>query len=177
MLLSGCNLARNISQVADVADDILPMASGESEGDALSEAADDVVNMRASQADIGMIIRDIYSEDVLKGIIVGDDMTLRSVLLIDPETVEEYRLVYTDGIYGAQDVCIVKPKNGYKATVIEQLRQWKDSRTAFFEHYDVNNAYNILRSAEIYSQGEYIIYLAVQDMEQAKLSVDKYIPY
>ena len=177
MLFCGCNIARNISQVADVADDILPMASGEEDASAASEPDETAVNMRAAQTDIGLIIRDIYSDDVLKGVIVGDDNALSSVLLIDPDTVEEYRLVYTDGIYGVQDVCIIKPKEGYKATIIELLRQWNDSRTAFFEHYDVNGAYDIIRNAEIYSQGEYVIYLAVKNMELARLSVDKHIQY
>ena len=34
-----------------------------------------------------------------------------------------------------------------------------------------------MKNAEIYTQGDYIIYLAVADMDAAKASVDKYIPY
>ena len=133
--------------------------------------------MRAAETDIGSIINEIYREDVCRGICVADDAALRDVFLIAPEDVEEYRILYTTGIYGVQDVCIIKPADGCREAILERLRQWKDSRTAFFEHYDVNDAYKIMQRAEVYTQGDYIIYLAVDDTDAAKASVDKYIPY
>ena len=175
-ILSGCNIAKRVSHVAEAAE-ILPFSTGETDEAATSEAMlETSVNARAPETDIGKIIGEIYSE-VCRGTCVADDATLRDVFLISPDDVLEYRVLYTTGVYGVQDVCIIKPAEGCKEAILEQLRQWKDTRTAFFEHYDVNNAYEIMKNAEIYTQGDYIIYLAVADMDAAKASVDKYIPY
>ena len=175
-ILSGCNIAKRVSHVAEAAE-ILPFSSGETDDAATSEDALEMsVNARASETDIGKIIGEIYSE-VCRGTCVADDDILRDVFLISPDDVLEYLVLYTTGVYGVQDVCIIKPAEGCKEAILEQLRQWKDTRTAFFEHYDVNNAYEIMKNAEIYTQGDYIIYLAVADMDAAKASVDKYIPY
>ena len=175
-ILSGCNIAKRVSHVAEAAE-ILPFSTGETDEAATSEAMlETSVNARAPETDIGKIIGEIYSE-VCRGTCVADDATLRDVFLISPDDVLEYRVLYTTGVYGVQDVCIIKPAEGCKEAILEQLRQWTDTRTAFFEHYDVNNAYEIMKNAEIYTQGDYIIYLAVADMDAAKASVDKYIPY
>lgn len=175
-ILSGCNIAKRVSHVAEAAE-ILPFSTGETDDAATSEDALEMsVNARASETDIGKIIGEIYSE-VCRGTCVADDDILKDVFLISPDDVLEYRVLYTTGVYGVQDVCIIKPAEGCKEAILEQLRQWKDNRTAFFEHYDVNNAYEIMKNAEIYTQGDYIIYLAVADMDAARASVDKYIPY
>ncbi len=176
-VFGGCNLVKNISQVAEAAE-ILPFTSGEAEDAVEAEPILGAsVNMRATETNIGRIIGEIYADDVCRGICVANDKDLHDIFLIEPEDVVEYRVLYTSGIYGVQDVCIIKPAEGCRETILEQLRQWKDSRTAFFEHYDVNNAYAIMKKAVIYTQGEYIIYLAVEDIEAAQASVDKYIPY
>lgn len=178
VLFSFCSCSTNVdlSDVAQAAD-ILPFVSGEEEEEAIENSENNTLNIRASETDIGMIVREIYAEDVCKGILVANDKDLEEVFLIAPEKIMEYRILYTEGTYGVQDLCVIKPADGCKDEILESLRQRKDSRTSFFEHYDVNDAYDIMQHAEIYTQGEYIIYLAVEDMETAKLIVDKYIPY
>ncbi|MBQ9939009.1 MAG: DUF4358 domain-containing protein [Oscillospiraceae bacterium] len=180
-LLAFCSCDKLNDSISDVANatDILPFVPGEEdEDDAASSKSDNTaLNIRAPETKIGSIINELYGDSEYKGLIVANDDDLQNIFLIDPIKIDFYRIIYTDGIYGVRDICIIKPIAGYKDAVLEALRQRKDSRTKFFEHYDVNDAHAIMLNAEIYTQGEYIIYLAVDDIEAAKLIVDKYIPY
>lgn len=151
---SGCSAGGNVSSVS-------------SETSAESAQQD--------QADPVAALDEIYESVTVKGIHDADDTVASETIGLDLDMVDAYYIRYADGSFGLADVYIVKPTVGNADKVKEQLMERRDSRIREFEKFNVLDAQNISKNAEIFEQGGYVIMLMLPDNESARTIIDRYI--
>lgn len=127
-------------------------------------------------ADPQAALDEIYKTCDTMGVSAADDQILQDKFFIDTAYLDEYYVNYADGRYGVCDVFILKPKQDNVLQVRESLEQIKLSRAKEFENYDIHNSYQIAQDAQIFEQGGYLIMLMLDDMDGARVIIDRYIP-
>lgn len=95
---------------------------------------------------------------------------------LDDEEVEKAYGCISDPNGGLADMLIIKPVSGEREKVREALHNYQQSRIREFENYDILDAYEISTNAQIYDQGDYVIFLMLPDNEAARDIIDLYIP-
>ncbi|MEG1632267.1 MAG: DUF4358 domain-containing protein [Hydrogenoanaerobacterium sp.] len=126
------------------------------------------------------IIDLIYKDITITGQTNAIYSDLSDIFHLDSTMVEDYAARYTNGRYGVADVVILKLKNpddtAQKEAVISGLEQRRDDRIAEFENYDVHDAFNIAKNAEVFTRGSYVILLMLADAEDAHTIILENIP-
>lgn len=121
-------------------------------------------------------IKEIYSDIEIKGIETADDSVLTEKFVMNLEDIEDYWVKYSAKNYGVSDVFIIKPKKGHFEQVEEMLDEVKKQRITEFTNYDVYNSLQISENAVIYTRGDYVVMLMLEDTAGAKEIISSYIP-
>ncbi len=121
-------------------------------------------------------IAEIYEQVDILGIFTPDEEYISEVLGIEPSYYEEVYIRITDGAYGVADVYIIKPTKDFEAEVKAKLEQIKQLKINEFEDYNILGSFEIATNAAIYTQGEYLVMLMIEDMASAEEIINKYIP-
>ena len=109
---------------------------------------------------------------------VTDETVLEEQYYLDLENIITYDIRSAEGKYGAADVAIIRPKEGFAGEVMDSLEMRKDDRINEFLNYDVYDSYSIAMEAEIYQAGELVVMLMLSedDKNTAKELIDHYLP-
>ncbi len=122
-------------------------------------------------------LKEIYAQlDRSTGLVDANDDIVSDVMGFDLETIEEYHIRYMETDFGASDVYIIKPIDGELETVREAMKTWQESRIRSFSGYDIYNSTEISENAVIFTRGEYLIMLMLEDNDTARGIIETYIP-
>ena len=120
-------------------------------------------------------IEEIYSEITINGIEDIDEEILTDKFEINMDDVDQYWAKYSAKNYGVSDMFIIKPIEGSEENIEEAFESIKKIRIEEFTNYDVYNSLEITKKSVIYTQGDYIIMLMLEDNNRAKEIINKYI--
>jgi hypothetical protein len=130
-----------------------------------------------TEADPQTALEEIYAQlDRHTGLVDADAAIVSDVMGFDMKTIDEYYIRYMETDFGASDVYIIKAKNGKQETVCQALKDWQESRIRSFSGYDIYNSTEISENAVIFTRGEYLIMLMLEDNEAARSIIEQYIP-
>ena len=109
------------------------------------------------------------------GLVDADDDIVSDVMGFDLETIEEYWIRYMETDFGASDVYIIKPVEGQEDTVRKDMKEWQESRIRAFSGYDIYNSTAISENAVIFTRGDYLVMLMLEDNDEARSILETYI--
>lgn len=128
-------------------------------------------------ADPEAALEEIYAQLTRgTGLVDADDETVSDVMGFDLETIEEYWIRYMETDFGASDVYIIKPVEGQQDTVRKDMKEWQESRIRAFSGYDIYNSTEISENAVIFTRGDYLVMLMLEDNDGARSIVEAFIP-
>ncbi len=128
------------------------------------------------EIDFESMFEEIYSTvGEVEGLEDADDETVKDVLMLPLEDIEEYHIRYGNGIYGLADTYIIKPKKDKKANIRTQLEIRRDARISELESININGASETAKNAVIYDRGDYLIMLMHSNNDEVKEIIAKYI--
>lgn len=110
------------------------------------------------------------------GLRIADEKDMEEVMGFDLEAIDEYYVRYMTSDFGASDVYIIKPKEDMTDAVREDLKEWQEHRIREFMEYDIYNSTEISENAVIFTRGEYLVMLMLEDNDAARAIVEEYIP-
>ncbi len=142
-----------------------------------SEAESSIVYAQTDPERLSDVIDQIYEDIDMKGLQDAGLEQINDLFHIETGLISDYAARYSSGRYGVADVVIVKvPDEQSVEPVIEALEQRRTERVSEFENYDVHDAYRIAQEAEIFSRGDYVIMLMVDDLDAARTVIYETIP-
>lgn len=168
LLLSGCG-----KETAKAAPQLMRAAPAPQ---SLSSSAIGPKQAPVEEADPEAAMEEIYEHIDIKGVESADDSVMEDKFFFSLNDLDEYYVRYSSGRYGVADVFILKPTEDEMPTVRETLEQVKINRIHEFENYDVYDSLRIANDAEIFEQGDYLIMLMVDDMDDARKIINHFIP-
>lgn len=95
---------------------------------------------------------------------------------VDPTLFAEVYGRYTDGRFGIADIIIVRPAAGEEAAARDALITIRTSRTSLFHNYDIYGASELASGGTIYSRGDYLILLMIENSDAIREQLDQSIP-
>lgn len=110
------------------------------------------------------------------GLVDADDDIVRDVMGFDLKSIEEYWIRYMETDFGASDVYIIKPVEGQEDTVRKDMKEWQESRIRAFSGYDIYNSTAISENAVIFTRGDYLVMLMLENNDEARSILETYIP-
>jgi len=83
---------------------------------------------------------------------------------------------YTNGRFGIADVIIVIPTPGEEAAARDALVTIRSGRSNLFRNFNIYGASDLADSGVIYTHGDYLILLMIEDAEGVRETLDEYLP-
>jgi len=123
-----------------------------------------------------LALGDIYYNVTILGLKEATKETLAEDFKVDTSSFASVNGKYSNGVYGAADVIMVKPRFGMDAQVKEALSDIQAQRTARYKRYDIYDSYRIASQGIIFERGDWIILLMIDDAENAREIIEEYIP-
>lgn len=141
------------------------------------ETAAEEAKTAPAVADPEAALEEIYAQLTrTTGLVDADDDTVSDVMGFDLETIEEYWIRYMETDFGASDVYIIKPVEGQEDTVRKDMKEWQESRIRAFSGYDIYNSTDISENAVIFTRGDYLVMLMLEDNDGARSILEAHIP-
>ena len=100
---------------------------------------------------------------------------MENTLGFELDKIDEYYGFYSSGRYQVCDLYIIKPSEGNYDYAKDFLEGVRFQRISDFERYDVLNSLEIAESSSVYSYGEYLILIIMEDSEQAQKIIEENI--
>lgn len=110
------------------------------------------------------------------GLVTPSDEEVEDVVGLDLDSIDEYHIRYLNSDFGASDVYIVKPKEGMSDSVRDMLKKRQEVRIREFTDYDIYNSTEIAENSVLFSRGDYLILLMMEDNKSAREIIETYIP-
>lgn len=110
------------------------------------------------------------------GLVIPDDDEVENVVGLDLDAIDEYHIRYLNPDFGASDVYIVKPKEDRDDAVRDMLKKRQEARIREFTDYDIYNSTEIAENSVLFSRGDYLILLMMEDNESAREIIETCIP-
>lgn len=130
---------------------------------------------KSKNIDFSETLDEIYKDCNIFGLTLATDEDMEELFEFDLSQIEDYTVKFSSKNYGVADIFIIKPKEEFEQDIFENLRKIKDRRVDEFENYIIYDSLSIAKNAEIYSRGDYIIMLMIQNQDQAKELINKLI--
>lgn len=171
LMLAACSTAETQTVAVTV------QSSAPTTTEAKEEGQRAVVIEVPQEADPQTALEEIYSQISRNtGLMDADDAVVEDVMGLTLEDIEEYYIRYMETDFGASDVYIIKPVEGREDSVRKELKEWQESRIRAFMGYDIYNSTSIAENAVIFTRGEYLVMLMLEDNDAARTIVETYIP-
>lgn len=119
---------------------------------------------------------DIYYGVTIMGV---QDATAESVAKdfgLDTSVFSELYGRYTDGRFGIADVFVVRPAYGKEAAARDALITIRTARTSLFKNFNIYGASELAEGGVIYSRGDYLILLMIENADSAREILNDHIP-
>lgn len=130
----------------------------------------------SSGQSINDALNDIYYNVSIMGIQEATEESLAKDFGLDSSIFSEVYGRYTDGRFGIADVYIVRAAAGQEAAAREALITIRTARTSLFKNYNIYGASSLAEGGTIYSRGEYLILLMIDQSENVRATLNDYIP-
>lgn len=130
----------------------------------------------SSGQSINDALNDIYYDVSIMGIQEATEESLAKDFGLDSSLFSEVYGRYTDGRFGIADVYIVRAAAGQEAAAREALITIRTARTSLFKNYNIYDASSLAEGGTIYSRGEYLILLMIDQSENVRATLNDYIP-
>ena len=130
----------------------------------------------SSGQSINDALNDIYYDVSIMGIQEATEESLAKDFGLDSSIFSEVYGRYTDGRFGIADVYIVRAAAGQEAAAREALITIRTARTSLFKNYNIYGASSLAEGGTIYSRGEYLILLMIDQSENVRATLNDYIP-
>lgn len=117
----------------------------------------------------------IYEDSKVEGIKQAKDDEMEDIFGFDISIIDEYYVRYSSKNYGLADVFVIKTSEDNEQQVFETLTKIKDDRVQEFENYIIYDSLNIAKNAEIYTKGDYVIMLMIENQDDAKKLIDSFL--
>lgn len=118
----------------------------------------------------------IYFNVSIMGVQEATRESISSDFGLDADLFSEVYGRYTDGRFGVADVFIVRPASGKESQARDALISIRTSRTSLFKNYNIYGASSIAENGVIYSRGDYLILLMIENSDSVRDTLASYIP-
>lgn len=125
---------------------------------------------------INNALDDIYYNVNIMGVQEVTEEGLAKDFGLDTSVFSEIYGRYTDGRFGIADIFIVRPAHGKDAEARDALITIRTARTSLFKNFNIYGASELAEGGIIYSQGDYLILLMIDNSDNARTILNEHIP-
>ncbi len=130
----------------------------------------------ATEADPQAALEEIYYDVQIMGVQEATSDILDERFRIASELYTSADVRVADGRYGVADVFILKPAAGKEDELKEALEQVKLARIMEFKNYDIYNSLQLAEDGQIFTRGDYLVLIMIENPDQVREVIERHIP-